>query len=81
MKIARANMRFRRLCLGLTYKELGEEIGVHPNTVRNWEQGRNAPMGENLNILCKLLRTTPEYLLAIGDEPDTNVPVLSQPDE
>jgi DNA-binding XRE family transcriptional regulator len=53
-----------RDALGLTQKEIADELGVTEQTVRNWEHGRSVP---KLTIpqtkrLCRLLRKSLEDL-------------------
>ena len=45
----------------LTYKDMYEKIGVSPQTIRNWESGRN------LNTIMKFL----DYMDEIGVDPMT----------
>ena len=40
--------------LGLTQKELAEELGVLTNTLARWEQGERAPSRSSLTLLKEL---------------------------
>lgn len=39
----------------LTNEKLGQQLGVHRETVRHWTTGMQSPRDENLNKLCELL--------------------------
>ncbi len=39
----------------LTNEKLGQQLGVHRETVRHWTIGTQSPRDENLNKLCELL--------------------------
>ncbi len=43
LKTVGDHLRKRRLDLGLLQREVGADLGVRVDTVRNWEVGRNAP--------------------------------------
>lgn len=40
--------------LGLTQKELAAYLGVHENTIHNWEKGVYAPSYKNIALLKEL---------------------------
>ncbi len=42
-----------RKSLGLTQKEFGDRIGVKPNTVATYEQGRNKPIDAVVGLICR----------------------------
>ncbi|MBN1631071.1 MAG: helix-turn-helix transcriptional regulator [Thermoleophilia bacterium] len=48
-------VRTVRLNAGLTLREVGNEVGVHPSTVHHWETGRNVPRGEAAIRYARLL--------------------------
>lgn len=50
-----------------TQKELGMRIGAKHNSVSNWEKGLNMPNPEIIELICKELDITPNFLL-MGDE-------------
>ncbi len=45
-------LRRRRLELGLTQRELGRALGVHPDTTRNWELDRTRPGVKHTSMLA-----------------------------
>ncbi|MBI5770812.1 MAG: helix-turn-helix domain-containing protein [Verrucomicrobia bacterium] len=72
-----------RLCraaeeIDLTQAEIASRLGVSPQRVGNWFQGRNFPRQRESLTLAKLLKVEPEWLLqgsgeksspAVGDAP------------
>ncbi len=47
----------------LTQKQLAEKIGAKHNSVSDWENDKNRPDAATIEILCKVLNITPNYLL------------------
>ena len=43
-----------RQALGLTQRQLAEQLGAQQPTVARWETGRNQPRGANLKLLLEL---------------------------
>ena len=62
-----ANIRQRRLALGLEQKELAARLGVHKNTVSSWETGRTRPDVTLLPALCRALGLSPYALLSMEE--------------
>lgn len=60
-------LREMRKRAGYTQKELALKIGAKHNSVCNWEKGLNKPNPETIELICKELGTTPNFLL-MGDE-------------
>lgn len=56
-------IRLRRKELGLTQNKLAELLEVSNNHLSAIENGREKPSLEKFVILCKLLKTTPDFLL------------------
>ena len=53
---------------GLTQTELAEAVGVTLRTVQNYEGKNLFPKNQDVvNKLCKVLETTPDYLLSDDD--------------
>ena len=63
----RNNMRAERVRNNLTIEQVGDIIGVHPNAISRWENGRTEPTASNLIALCGLYKCSPEYLLAMTE--------------
>ena len=63
----RRNMRAERARLGLTQKQVAEELGVSTVAVSGWEQDKATPNVENIISLCKLYGCSVEYLLDMTD--------------
>jgi transcriptional regulator with XRE-family HTH domain len=54
---------------GLTQRELGEESGVHPNTIARLERGRLTDLpGKAVARVAKALGTTTDYLLGLTED-------------
>lgn len=52
----------------LTQKQLAELIGAAHNSVSDWENNKNKPDPDTIELLCGALKITPNYLLASTDE-------------
>ncbi len=63
-----ANIRQRRLALGMEQKELAAKLGVHKNTVSSWEIGRTKPDIVLIPAICKELQIS-LYALFSVEEP------------
>ncbi len=53
----------KRKALGLTQKQLAEQLGMSDKSVSKWERGQSDPSTTNLMALAKLFQVTPEELL------------------
>ena len=56
-------IRQARKRLKLSGESLGKLIGVSKSTISQWENGNTQPSGVNLTLLCKALKTTPEWII------------------
>ncbi|MEH1299371.1 helix-turn-helix domain-containing protein [Raoultella ornithinolytica] len=56
-------IRESRKRLKMSGESLGKVIGVSKSTISQWENGNTQPSGVNLTLLCKALKTTPEWIL------------------
>ncbi|MCD7743734.1 MAG: helix-turn-helix domain-containing protein [Lachnospiraceae bacterium] len=52
----------------LTQKQLSEKIGVAHNSISDWENGKNKPDSNTIELLCNVLEITPNYLLTSSPE-------------
>ena len=57
-----SRLREQREILGISQEKLAEEVNVHVNTIRRWEQGKQVPDITKLNLLAEALNTTIAYL-------------------
>jgi transcriptional regulator with XRE-family HTH domain len=57
---ARERLAARRKLVGLSQEDLGEALGVHPQTVAAWEQGRATPRPWYRTLLAEALRVDME---------------------
>jgi transcriptional regulator with XRE-family HTH domain len=57
---ARERLAARRKLVGLSQEDLGEALGVHPQTVAAWEQGRATPRPWYRTLLADALRVDME---------------------
>ncbi|MBQ7263692.1 MAG: helix-turn-helix domain-containing protein [Synergistaceae bacterium] len=67
--------------LGLTQEELAHKVGVHVNTIRRWEQGKQSPDARKLASLADAFGTTTAHLLDSGDAPQIEDRVMRIPDK
>ncbi|MBS6646772.1 MAG: helix-turn-helix domain-containing protein [Clostridiaceae bacterium] len=49
---------------GLTQKQLAIKIGAKHNSISDWENNKNKPDPDTIELLCGVLDITPNYLLA-----------------
>jgi transcriptional regulator with XRE-family HTH domain len=63
-------IRARRKLLGFTQRELASRVGVKHATVSQWETSDTIPAGDNLDALCRCLRTSTLWSLKGKGEPD-----------
>ena len=59
-----ANMKMKRRELGLTQKDLAEQINYSTTAISKWEAGHALPPTILLPTLAKILHTTVDYLLS-----------------
>ena len=64
-----SRLRQQRDSLHISQEELAAELKVHVNTIRRWEQGKQAPDAKRLDCLAEALHTTVAYLSG-----ETNAP-------
>ena len=48
-----------------TQKQLAENIGAKHNSVSDWENNKNKPDPDTIELLCGVLDITPNYLLSL----------------
>jgi transcriptional regulator with XRE-family HTH domain len=65
-----------RIELGITQKELGEKIGVNPNTITNYEKGYREPDINTLNKLADIFECTVDYLMDRVNNKDEYIAVV-----
>ncbi len=56
-------IRDARKSKNLTQKQLAEKIGAKHNSVSDWENDKNRPDAATIEMLCRILDITPNYLL------------------
>lgn len=52
----------------MTQKQLADSIGAAHNSVSDWECNKNKPDPDTIELLCGILKITPNYLLTASDE-------------
>lgn len=52
----------------LTQKQLAEKIGAAHNSISDWENDKNKPDPDTIELLCWVLEITPNYLLATSSD-------------
>lgn len=63
MKSFGEKIREARKAEGLTQKELAAKIGAAHNSVSDWENDKNKPDPDTIELLCGVLNISPNYLL------------------
>lgn len=53
---------------GLTQKQLAEKIDAKHNSVSDWENNKNKPDPDTIELLCGILELTPNYLLSASPD-------------
>ncbi len=61
-------LRIERARALITMTDLAKQIGVTPQTVSYWEQGRSLPRGEQLIKLHDIFGCSTDYLLGLSSE-------------
>lgn len=61
IKSARKSKKF-------TQKQLADKIGAAHNSISDWENDKNKPDPDTIELLCGVLEITPNYLLASSSE-------------
>lgn len=59
---------------GIKVRDIVESLGVSENSVMKWQRGDCLPSMDNLYLLCKMLGTSMEYLIA-GEEEEGESPL------
>lgn len=52
----------------LTQKQLADLIGAAHNSISDWENNKNKPDPDTIEVLCGALKITPNYLLASTED-------------
>lgn len=52
----------------LTQKQLANLIGAAHNSISDWENNKNKPDPDTIELLCGVLKITPNYLLASSED-------------
>ena len=60
---------------GIKVKDIVESLGVSENAVMKWQRGECLPSPDNMFLLCKMLGSTMEYVIA-GEEGEGESPLL-----
>lgn len=66
-------MQAQRKRLGLSMKNLAQELGVCEKTISNWERDECCPPVDKLLPACRVLHWTPSQLLGIESDLDAAV--------
>ena len=53
----------RKKIVGIERSELAELTGIHPNTIRNYEEGLSIPRADLIGRVANALSTTTDYLI------------------
>lgn len=52
----------------LTQKQLADKIGAAHNSISDWENNKNRPDPDTIELLCGVLEITPNYLLSASSD-------------
>ena len=52
----------------LTQKQLADLIGAAHNSISDWENNKNKPDPDTIELLCGVMKITPNYLLASSED-------------
>ena len=61
-------IRTARKLKNMTQRELASLIGAKHNSISDWENDKNRPDPETIELICGILDITPNYLLARNEE-------------
>lgn len=61
-------IREARKAKGYTQRELANLIGAKHNSVSDWENDKNKPDPDTIELICGVLDLSPNYLLASNEE-------------
>lgn len=61
-------IKIARKAKSLTQKQLAEKIGSAHNSVSDWENDKNKPDPDTIELLCGILDITPNYLLSSSSD-------------
>lgn len=61
-------IRESRKTQNLTQKQLANLIGAAHNSISDWENNKNKPDPDTIELLCGVLKITPNYLLASSED-------------
>lgn len=61
-------IRESRKNIGLTQKQLANLIGAAHNSISDWENNKNKPDPDTIELLCGVLKITPNYLLSSTED-------------
>lgn len=54
--------------IGLSQKDISEQLGITQQSYSNWEAGKSQPSPKNLKKIAKIFGVSPSYLLGWEDE-------------
>ena len=61
-------IRDSRITMKLTQKQLAEMIGAKHNSISDWENDKNKPDPNTIELLCGVLNISPNYLLGTNSD-------------
>lgn len=61
-------LRQSRTIKKMTQKQLATAVGAKHNSVSDWENDKNKPDPDTIELLCGVLEITPNYLLNSSDD-------------
>ena len=61
-------LRQSRIAKNMTQRQLADLIGVKHNSISDWENDKNKPDPDTIELLCGVLDISPNYLLNATEE-------------
>ena len=61
-------IRSARKLKRMTQKELASKIGAAHNSVSDWENNKNKPDPDTIELICGILDITPNYILGSSED-------------
>ena len=58
----RLKMKFKRMQRGLSQKQLAEKVGLHYQSISDFERGKSNPSYENMKKISEILETSVDEL-------------------
>jgi transcriptional regulator with XRE-family HTH domain len=75
-EIIGARIKEKREKVGISQKELADNVGKTPSAINQYESGAKKPSTDILAKIAKALKTSTDFLLGITDKDDYEISVI-----